>query len=100
MNRIWGYCALLIAGLLVIAGVIHATLIGVSPDFPIIVYDNQGTTRYDAGSGLFSIDASPISIRPSPQQPPSSVDPTGDPPDKILSILVILDINGDLLGGV
>ena len=42
-----------------IATVSFAELIGVGDELssPVIVYDSQGTTSYDAASNLFSVDA-------------------------------------------
>ncbi len=76
-----------------------AGLAGVVPGFPAIVYDTQGALSYDAGTGLFSVEAAPLAIRFAPIAPPRFVDPTGDPPGKSLSIRFVLDQLGNLVGG-
>ena len=39
-----------------------ATLLGVELTSPVVLYNNAGTTTYNAGTDLFSVDASPIAI--------------------------------------
>jgi hypothetical protein len=74
-------------------------LLGVSPGFPQTAYDNQGTTTYDAATGLLSIDARPIATRFAAGEPPRFVG-ADDAGDRYLFLRVRLDTNGDLLGGV
>jgi hypothetical protein len=76
-----------------------AALLGVLPGFPSLAYDGQGTTTYDAGSGLLTIAARPVAIRFEPASIPRFVEPTGEPPQRFLSILVELDLDGNLVGG-
>ena len=37
-------------------------LLGNTLDLPLIVYGNPGVVTYDADTGIFSVDASPLSI--------------------------------------
>ena len=84
-----------------IATVSFAELIGVGDELrsPVIVFDSQGATTYDAASDLFSVDAAPIAIRFAPADQPRIVGPTGDPPMEDVAINILVDENGVLIGG-
>ncbi|MCK6456589.1 MAG: hypothetical protein L6Q92_08685 [Phycisphaerae bacterium] len=77
-----------------------AALLGILPGFPLLTYDSNGATSYNAGSAIFTITASPIAIRFSNVSPPRFVNPTGFPPSETLSINVELDAAGNLVGGI
>ncbi|MCA9290510.1 MAG: hypothetical protein KDA25_05245, partial [Phycisphaerales bacterium] len=77
-----------------------ADLIGVEPGHPLLVFNNQGTTTYDATTNLFTIDANPVAIQFAPGQPPRFVNPTGTPRDEMVFLQVIIDESGALVGGV
>ena len=87
-------------GLMAVATFSQAALEGVMPGFPLLVYDGQGSTTYDAGSGLLTIAARPVAIRFEPASIPRLVEPAGEPPQRFLSILVELDLDGNLVGGL
>ena len=82
-----------------ITSIAGAALLGVITGFPSIVYDNLGQTSYNASSQVLSVAASPLAIRFSPTTPPRIVNPTGNPPVRVLDIHVVVDAGGRLLGG-
>ena len=105
-----------LAGVTGVTGLTFGTLLGVLPDFPVVVYDNQGTLTYNISAGgillppgsgldllatgLLRVTASPIAIRFSPSEPPRFVVPTGDPAIEGLIVRARIDENGLLYGGV
>lgn len=76
-----------------------AALLGILPGFPAITYNGTGSLNYTAGSNLYSVDASPISIRLSNVSPPRIINPTGVPAAESLSIRIQVDNSGNLIGG-
>lgn len=92
--------SLLVAALLgTAASAASADLLGVSPGFVQTVYNNQGTTTYDASTGLLSVNARPVATRFASNLPPRFVtaDAMGD---RYLFIRAQLDASGNLIGGV
>jgi cysteine-rich repeat protein len=79
-----------------------AELIGIDAELqlPIVVFDTQGETVYDAGTGLFSVDALPLAIRFFDGGPVLLVTPTGIPPTEAVSIRLEVNELGTLIGGV
>ena len=75
-------------------GTTLAALLDNTLDLPFISYDNQGLTTYDAGSGIFSVYASPLAILVS-GNPPAII---SDPESFIINITV--DSTGALTGGI
>jgi len=75
-----------------------AALLGVLPGFPLLTYDSDGLTTY--AGGLFNVTASPIAIRFSPTTPPRTVTPTPMGGFEVLTVNVLLDASGNLIGGV
>jgi len=75
-----------------------AALLGVTLSFPLISFDNQGTTTYDATTDQFFINASPLAIRLAPTDPPvliTAVPGLGE----TLVINATVDDTGALTGG-
>ncbi len=69
-------------------------LLGVAPlDLPIVSYNVDGTTTYDATTDIFSIDATPFGIN-------SSANPAGFFFSGDLDINIEVDDTGTLVGGV
>ncbi|HKQ48838.1 MAG TPA: hypothetical protein VJZ71_12275 [Phycisphaerae bacterium] len=77
-----------------------AALLGVIPGFPVITYDSNGTTSYNATSDALALVASPISIRFSPSTPPRLITPTGIPASEVLQIGASISDTGAVLSGV
>ena len=71
-------------------------LLGVVPDFPAIVYDAGGQVEYVASSERFTLEATPLAIRPSDSEPPILI--TGG--SRLLRIELQVDHDGNLLRGV
>ncbi len=90
---------LVVAGL---ASLSSAELIGIDSelDFPVLVFDTQGDTVYDADTDLLSVDALPLAIRFFDGGPVCLVTPTGTPPAEVVSISLQVDDLGTLIGGV
>jgi|GEM_PF-2152560 len=84
------------------AAVAMAELIGVSGelDSPVIVFDSQGSTSYNAATDVFTVDANPIAARFAFNDPPRLVVPTGQPATETVSINIVVDDSGALIGGV
>lgn len=78
-----------------LVGPAYADLIGVQPGFPVLACHNQGTLNYDSGLDVLSIDAIPTAIRFSEAQPPTFVTPP-----TTVTIRVLVDETGALIGGV
>jgi hypothetical protein len=75
-----------------------AALLGVTLSHPLISYNSQGTTTYDAALDQFLVDASPLAIRLAPTDPPVLI--TGVPGlGETLVINVTVDETGALTGG-
>lgn len=88
---------------LVVAGAVSlsfAALLGVMPGFPLLTYDSNGTTSYNATSDAMSLVASPIAIKFSLSTPPRIVTPTGIPPSEVLQVGASISDTGTVLGGV
>ena len=75
-----------------------AALLGVTLSHPLISYDNQGTTTYDAFTDQFLVDASPLAIRLAPSDPPVLVTPVPGLGETLV-INVTVDDTGALTGG-
>ncbi len=67
--------------------------------FPLLAFDNMGTTAYDADSDLMLVSTRPLSIRLAADMPPVTVDPT-DTLSELVNIAVQVDESGALVGGV
>jgi len=77
----------------------NATLIDLpSLETPTVVFDNTGTTVYDANTGILLTDALPIATQFSLTAFPSFVNPGAF--GESVSIGVQLDTQGNLIGGV
>lgn len=76
-----------------------ATLLGNSLNFPLLSFDNGGTTNYDAASTVFHVEALPIALRLAPGAPPRFITPA--PPDagEFFRITILVDAAGNLTGG-
>lgn len=87
-----------VAGL-AMAGPASATLLGNSLLFPLLSFDNGGTTNYDATSDVFSVNALPIALRLAAGAPPRFITPA--PPDagEFFTIAIGVDDAGNLIGG-
>ena len=86
--------------LLVGATAASAALLGVTPGFPLLSYDSNGTTTYDASTNLLTLRASPIALLMSGSSPPRFVNPTGNPASEVVSIQIFVDETGALVSGV
>ena len=73
-----------------------AALLGNKPEFPQIAYYSTGTTHYDAGSDLFTVQALPVAIRLSADDPPISFQSD----NRSLTINVKIDDTGNLVSGI
>lgn len=92
--------------LMVLAGLVtsaQGALIGVTPGLPLMFANVDGSNAYDAGSDLFSVDATPFLARTSPDEMSPDFDitvyPTGNPPSAQMTIRIHVDENGNLTGG-
>jgi hypothetical protein len=89
-------CGLLASALFTLAQphTVSAALLGVGIDIPRITFDNQGMLNYDSGTGLLSIDATPIFYQ----------DPVPDifvfSAGGTVSIDIEVDSTGALVGGI
>lgn len=83
-----------------VGSISFATLIGILPEFPALVFNGQGSLTYDSAADLVAVDASPVAIRFSPTSFPRFVNPTGDPLSEVLAIRMIVDENGTFIEGV
>ena len=77
-----------------------AALLGITPGFPLTVFDGSGTLTYDATADTLRAEAIPIAIRFSPTLPPRFSAPTGLPPVALFSLGAEIDDLGALVGGV
>lgn len=75
-------------------GTTSAALLGNTLNLPLIAYDNQGTTHYNAAADVFSVDATPLAIRFA-GGPPAIISGTEG-----FVINVTVDDTGALTGGV
>ena len=91
--------ALLLASGMGLTAPAFATLLGITLNHPLIAFNNQGTTAYDATSDAFAVDASPLAIRLSPSGTPITVTPVPGV-GKTLTINATVDNTGALTGGV
>ncbi len=92
--------AFALTSLMAIATVISAASLGITPRFPLLLFDSAGITEYDATTDLLSIEATPISLRFTGVTPPRFVNPTGVPAAEFMSILIEVGPDGSLVGGV
>lgn len=100
-NKFRNYCTVAAMALVLgVGSVSFATLLGVLPGFPLLSYNATGVTTYNSVSNIFNITASPIAIRFSSSTPPRFVNPTGFPASETLSINIIVDESGALVGGI
>ncbi len=79
---------------------VAATLLGVElapPPSAIVLYNNAGTTTYDAGTDLFSVDASPLGMNSGGSISVISPIPGGA---EGVDINISVDETGSLIGGV
>jgi len=67
-------------------------------DYPLITFDNTGTTTYNPADGLLVTDALPISTLLEPGTRPKTITPTAF--GESVSINVQVDSAGNLVGGV
>ena len=80
---------------------LSSSLLGVTPDLPLITYDSQGVLTYDhdagaaPGIGLLEVDASPVAFLESSTSLPRFV--TGN---RTVQIRIEVDSSGNLVGGV
>ncbi len=61
MKKIFSLITVLMV-MLCLAGISSAALLNNSPKFPMIAYDSNGTTQYDAANDRLAIQATPIAI--------------------------------------
>jgi predicted extracellular nuclease len=92
-----GISSLALFSALSLSGNAGAALLNNTLDLPLIAYNNQGTTTYDATSDAFVVDASPLSILV-PANPPVTINPDGSG-SKIVVINITVDDTGALSGG-
>ena len=76
-----------------------AALLGVTLSHPLIAFNNQGTTTYDAAIDQFLVDASPLAIRLTSSEPPVLIDPVPGLGETLV-INATVDNTGALTGGV
>ena len=93
-----GFLIAAFLAVLAFVNISSAALLGVMPAPPQIVFDNVGTTKYDASSDVLSIDARPIVIRLSAEDPPILITPTSES-GEMLAITIVVDDGGALVGG-
>ncbi|MEA1988319.1 MAG: hypothetical protein U9N57_03790, partial [Pseudomonadota bacterium] len=67
-------------------------------EYPLITFDNTGVTTFDTLTGLLSTEALPIALTLSETIRPTFIKPTSL--GESVSINVIVDSNGNLIGGV
>lgn len=87
---------LALVGSTVLATGVAAALLNLTLSYPLIAFNNQGTTSYTAATDSFVVDASPLAIRLSPSEAPLIISGA----DEDFSIRIQVDQNGDLVGGV
>ena len=103
INHFRGWLAVSVTGLsllaaLAVPGAASAALLGNTLDLPLISYDNQGTTAYDAANDSFSVDASPTALL-APSNPPVVIDADASGA-RDFDINIRVDASGTLIGGV
>ena len=76
-----------------------AALLDVTLTYPLIAYDNQGITTYDATTDQFVVYASPLAIQLTSSDAPVLIDPVPDLGEALL-VNVTVDDTGVLTGGV
>lgn len=94
--------ALVLAGLVLALGAsapASATLLNVPVTFPLLSYDNGGTTSYDAATDAFRLDAFPIAIRTSAADSPHFITPSLPVAGEYFTISILVDDAGNLIGG-
>jgi hypothetical protein len=84
--------------LLSFAGVSSATLLNNPLSYPPLVFDNQGTTTYNANQDLFVCDATPLAITLAPGDTPTIITPSSGVAE--FSIMARIDNSGNLVDGV
>ncbi|MGH0037746.1 MAG: DUF7467 domain-containing protein [Myxococcota bacterium] len=84
---------------LLLAGAPSAELVGPTFGFPFIVFDNQGSTAYDADADLLLVLTRPITLRLAADMAPVTIEPT-DTLGELLNIAAEVDDTGTLVGGV
>jgi hypothetical protein len=98
MNRVQLTLGIGAAATCVATSLVFAELLGGTPGFPRIAFDNSsvGTVAYNAGTDLFAVDSVATAARFSPTLAPRPV--TGSPRD--VTIRAIVNSAGALVGGV
>jgi hypothetical protein len=81
------------------AGSASATLLNSPMTFPLLSYDNGGTTTYDASTDIFRVDAFPIAIRLNAAAPPRFIRPNPPTAGEFFTIQIEVDDTGNLVGG-
>lgn len=96
-------CATIALGVLAglaLAAPSSATLLGNPLQFPLLSFDSGGSTSYDAASAILSVDALPIAFRLAVATPPRPVTPNPPAAGELVTIDVVVDAAGNLVGGV
>jgi hypothetical protein len=70
------------------------TLIGITPNFPLVAYDSTGSFQYNATTHTFDVTASPLALQLNAASPPIAI---GAPRD--LEIHALIDNSGNLISG-
>ena len=76
-----------------------AALLGVTLSHPLLSFNNQGTTTYDATTDQFLVDASPLAIRLTSSDAPVLISPVPEFGETLV-INATVDETGSLTGGV
>jgi hypothetical protein len=93
--------ATILAGLVLGLGVsapATTNLLNMPVTFPLLSYDNGGTTSYDANTDAFRVDAFPIAIRVNAASPPRFITPPVGAAE-FFTISIVVDGAGNLVGG-
>ena len=93
--------ATILAGLVLGLGLAtgaSATLLNLPMTFPLLSFDNGGTTTYNAAADAFLVNANPVAIRLGTPQAPQFITPAPDG-GEFFRIAVEVDSSGNLVGG-
>jgi len=86
-----------LVGGLALAGPSSATLLGQPLQFPLLSFDNGGSTAYDSGTNVFSVSAFPIALRGQANGTPLFITPLDG--TEFVTISIEVDETGALTGG-
>ncbi len=97
-RKIVSFVISLAAIMITLCGFAHAELVGVDPQYPVMLYNSQGVLAYDASSGLLSIDATTYNFTVSETQI-LPIFPSTTNGSRAVTIRVNVDGAGNVISG-